>query len=89
MEEKNMKKELLLTELQQVCGRMFGCPLEEATEKQAYKTVCTYLRETLAQKRRDFQKEIRERERKQVYYMPSACLPSRARRSCRVSGTPW
>ncbi|MBQ9967730.1 MAG: glycogen/starch/alpha-glucan phosphorylase [Oscillospiraceae bacterium] len=64
-----MKNEKLLTELQQVCGRMFGCSLEEATEKQAYKTVCTYLRETMAQKRRAFQKEIREQQRKQVYYM--------------------
>ena len=64
-----VKKEMILENLQQVCGRLFGCTLEEATEKQAYKTVCTYVRESLAQKRRDFQKEIREQERKQVYYM--------------------
>ena len=64
-----MKKEKIVESLQQVCGRLFGCALEEATEKQAYKTVCTYLREALAQKRREFQKEIREQERKQVYYM--------------------
>ena len=55
--------------LQQACNRTFGCSLEEATEKQAYKTVCSYVRELLAEKRRAFQKEIREQERKQVYYM--------------------
>ena len=64
-----MKNENLLAQLQQVCGRMFGCTLEEATEKQAYKTVCSFLRETMAQNRRAFQKEIREQQRKQVYYM--------------------
>jgi len=55
--------------LQEVCNRTFGCTLEEATEKQAYKTVCIYVREELAEKRRNFQKEIRNEERKQVYYM--------------------
>lgn len=64
-----MNKEKLMETLQQICARTFGCSLEEATEKQAYKTVCTYVREALAQKRRDFRKEIREQERKQVYYM--------------------
>lgn len=55
--------------LQMFCSRMFGCTLEEATEKQAYKVVCSYVREVLAEKRRAFQKEIRAEERKQVYYM--------------------
>ena len=55
--------------LQSFCGRMFGCTLEEATEKQAYKAVCSYVREVLAEKRRNFQKEIRAEGRKQVYYM--------------------
>ena len=64
-----MKQKQLKEELQQVCVRMFGCSLEEATEKQAYKTVCVWMREELAQKQRNFRKEIREQERKQVYYM--------------------
>ena len=55
--------------LQEVCNRMFGCSLEEAAEKQAYKAVCVYVREELAEKRRAYQKEIREKELKQVYYM--------------------
>ena len=35
--------------LQQACNRTFGCSLEEATEKQAYKTVCSYVGELLAE----------------------------------------
>ncbi len=66
---KQTDKRELIAALQDVCTRNFGCSLEEATEKQAYKTVCTYVREELADKRRAFQKEIREKERKQVYYM--------------------
>ena len=73
MDKKNvncgMTAEELKQGLQEVCNRTFGCSLEEATEKQAYKTVCTYVREELAEKRRAFQKEIRQQERKQVYYM--------------------
>ena len=59
----------LTAALNEVCSRMFGCALEDATERQVYKTVCTYVREELADKRRAFQKEIRQQERKQVYYM--------------------
>ena len=67
--DKREKKAEIIDGLQEVCNRTFGCSLNEATEKQAYKTVCTYVREELAEKRRAFQKEIREKERKQVYYM--------------------
>jgi len=66
---KNDNKMMIMDGLQEVCSRMFGCSMEEATEKQAYKAVSTYVREELAEKRRAFQKEIREQERKQVYYM--------------------
>ncbi len=65
-----MKKDnTIKQDLQAFCSRDFGCTLEEATEKQAYKTVCSYVREQLAEKRRAFRKEIREKEQKQVYYM--------------------
>ena len=55
--------------LEAMCNRTFGCSLSEATEKQAYKTVCSYIREELADRNRAFQREVREQERKQVYYM--------------------
>ena len=55
--------------LEAMCNRTFGCSLSEATEKQAYKTVCAYIREELADRNRAFQRQVREQERKQVYYM--------------------
>jgi len=64
-----MKKELLTNMLTETCARLFGCSLEEATEKQVYKVVCTVCRELMAENRRKYQKEIREKEQKQVYYM--------------------
>ena len=64
-----MNKEALQEIYQRSCGRLFGCTLEEATEKQAYKAVCTAVREMLEERRRAFQKQVREKERKQVYYM--------------------
>ena len=63
------KKLKMMDDLQVVCSRLFGCTMEEAAEKQAYKAVCTYVRELLAEKRRAYQKQIREQEQKQVYYM--------------------
>ncbi len=49
--------------------RLFNCNINESTEKQLYKTVCTVLRELLAKKRKDFKKDINGKEKKQVYYM--------------------
>lgn len=68
METRELKMEIM-DGLQETCGRLFGCSMEEATEQQAYKTVCTLVRENLEEKRRAFQQEIRTKERKQVYYM--------------------
>ena len=64
-----MKKETLVQMLTDICNRQFGCTLEEATEKQAYKVICTATREMLADNRRAFQKKVRDEEQKQVYYM--------------------
>ena len=64
-----MKKDKLTTLFTDTCNRMFGCGLEETTEKQMYKVICATTREMLAERRRAFQKKVREEERKQVYYM--------------------
>jgi len=64
-----MKKETLVQMLSETCSRLFGCTLEEATEKQVYKVICTAVRELLAEDRRAFQKKVRAEEQKQVYYM--------------------
>lgn len=55
--------------LEETCARLFGCELKNASEKQAYKTTCTVLRELLAKKRKDFNDKISEQGRKEVYYM--------------------
>ena len=64
-----MKKEQLVQILSDICNRMFGCALEDATEKQVYKVICVAVREMMAENRRAFQKEVKEKERKQAYYM--------------------
>ena len=64
-----MTKENLLQHLQDCCDRMFGCSLEMATEKQAYRAVCVTVRELLEDDRRVFAEQTRAKERKQVYYM--------------------
>ena len=45
---KKEQKLTIMDGLQEVCSRMFGCSMEEATEKQAYKAVSAYVREELA-----------------------------------------
>ena len=63
------KKIDILTLLNDTSTRLFSCNINESTEKQLYKTVCTVLRELLAKKRKDFKKDFTEKEKKQVYYM--------------------
>jgi starch phosphorylase len=64
-----MTKDTILELLDDTCLRMFGCAMKDATEKQAYRVVCTSVRELLEENRRTFQKQVRQEERKQVYYM--------------------
>lgn len=63
------KHEQLLTRLNETSIRLFSCNIAETTEKQAYKVLCTLLRETLAQKRKEYQDSYKENDRKKVYYM--------------------
>ncbi len=64
-----IKQSELSEKLNETSVRLFSCHLSETTEKQAYKVVCTFLRELLAKKRKDFKDSISKKERKQVYYM--------------------
>ncbi len=64
-----MTKETLNQLMNRTCVRLFGCSLESATEKQAYRSLCVAVRELLEKDRRAFCDEIRRREQKQVYYM--------------------
>lgn len=64
-----MTKTTLKTQLDQTCLRLFGCELKQATEKQAYRVLCTVVRELLQLRQRDSARAVREKEGKQVYYM--------------------
>ncbi|MBQ9545269.1 MAG: alpha-glucan phosphorylase, partial [Clostridia bacterium] len=64
-----MTKQEILTLLDDTCARLYSCSLSEATEKQAYKAVCTLLRGLLASKRKKFRDSHRDAPQKQVYYM--------------------
>ncbi len=55
--------------MQDALRRLFGCGLEDATEKQAYRALCTVVRELLAEKNRIFQDRCAEEQKKEVYYM--------------------
>ena len=64
-----MRKEKLAELYRETCSRMFGCEVEDATEKQVYKAICTTVRELLEDGRRVWRQKVREKEKKQVYYM--------------------
>ena len=55
--------------LNQACMRLFGCTMTEATDKQAYKALCTVVRNGMYDRRRAFKRGYREEGRKQVIYM--------------------
>ena len=63
------KHQELLEKLNETSTRLFSLSLKETTEKQAYKVVCTYLREHLAKKRKAFKDSCSKQQRKEVYYM--------------------
>jgi len=59
----------LLAGLNEISIRLFACNLSETTDKQAYKVLCTLLREMLAKKRKEYKDSYKENDRKKVYYM--------------------
>ncbi len=64
-----MKKQEAIDLLNKTCMRLFGCNMDEASEKQAYKTLCTVVRNTMYDLRRAYKKSYRQQGSKQVYYM--------------------
>ena len=55
--------------MQDALRRLFGCTLEDATKKEAYRALCTVVRELLVEKNRIFQERCAREEKKDVYYM--------------------
>lgn len=65
----NMTKKEAIQALNNASMRLFGCDMKEATDKQAYKALCTVVRNAMYDRRRAFKKSYQEDGRKQVYYM--------------------
>ena len=64
-----MKNKEILQKLYETSIRLFSSNLSETTNIQAYKTVCTVLREMMATKLKDYKDSCIKNKQKQVYYM--------------------
>ena len=63
------QKQNVMTELEDCMRRIFGCGLNEATEKQVYRALCLMIREKLTELNGAFNDEVAQKEQKEVYYM--------------------
>ena len=61
-----MRQKTLKERMEIIADENFGCELSELTKQQIYKTLCTAIRDILAEKNRNFVKRTRK---KNVYYM--------------------
>lgn len=59
----------LMQELEDMMHRLFGCTIQEATEKQVYRALCFLVREYLTTKNGAFNNAVSGQEEKEVYYM--------------------
>lgn len=59
----------LMQELEDMMGRLFGCSLSDATEKQVYRALCYLIREYMTEKNGAFNNAVSGQEQKEVYYM--------------------
>ncbi|MDD6308552.1 MAG: glycogen/starch/alpha-glucan phosphorylase [Clostridia bacterium] len=64
-----MNQKTAAARLEEKCKLHFGCPLNSATNQQAYKAACLVVRDILIEKNMLFQHRNVEAEQKQVYYM--------------------
>lgn len=64
--EKNID---VMKKVQDTLLHVFGCELNDATEKQVYRALCIVLRDLLAEKNRLFNQRNAQEEKKEVYYM--------------------
>ena len=55
--------------IKEACVELFGCDIEEITQKQMFKALCKVVRDLLVQKRKIFHDRYRENQDKHVYYM--------------------
>lgn len=64
-----MKNDKILELLEEASLRTFGCSINDTTDQQAYRVLCTVVRDILAKNRKEFKDDVDAKERKQVYYM--------------------
>ena len=64
-----LTKKQILDLLENESGKSFGCSLAEASKLQAYKALCTVIRDLLSKQRKSFRDDFIAKEKKQVYYM--------------------
>ncbi len=65
----DLNKKTLSQNLNDECVKLFGCYIDEASEKQIYKSICSLTRDLLQKQRRLFEQQINREQKKQVYYM--------------------
>ncbi len=64
-----MNRKEILQKLNETSTRLYATDLSRVSEKQAYKVVCTLLKELLAAKRKEYQDSFPKNGQKEVYYM--------------------
>ncbi len=64
-----MNRKEILVKLNETSTRLYATDLSRISEKQAYKVVCTLLRELLAAKRKEYLASFPDDGKKEVYYM--------------------
>ena len=64
-----MTKQEVLQRLNDTSTRLFSSSFADSTDIQAYKVVCTLLRELLAEKRKKYKESMEGKGKKQVYYL--------------------
>ena len=64
-----MDKKTATQLLEDTCSKLFGCKLKDATKQQIYKSLCTIVKDILAEKNMAFANKTKNNNDKQVYYM--------------------
>ena len=64
-----VNKETAVKLINEKCMENFGCEATEATQKQMYFALCGVLKDLMVKQRHAFTKDVKEKQKKEVYYM--------------------
>ncbi len=76
-----MTQQEIKEKIQAVVTEKFACDIDQATDRQMYESVISFVQHELRKKRRDAKKKMKEQEAKQVYYMSMEFLVGRSLRN--------